>query len=61
MYHVVIFCNPVEVENHHFIMAEVGNLEALVQNEGLDLDPLIGDGGAGPTIPKARQARHGGN
>ena len=50
-----------EVENHHFIMAEVGNLEALVQNEGLDLDPLIGDGGAGPTIPKARQARHGGN
>jgi hypothetical protein len=26
----------VEVENHHFIMAEVGNLEALVQNDGLD-------------------------
>ena len=25
-----------EVENHHFTMAEVGNFEALVQNEGLD-------------------------
>ena len=25
-----------EVENHHFIVAEVRNFEALVQNEGLD-------------------------
>ena len=27
---------PLEVENHHFIMAEGRNFETLVQNEGLD-------------------------
>ena len=32
----MIFRNSLEVENHHFIMAEVRNFETFLQNEGLE-------------------------
>ena len=34
--HFVVVRNPLGVENHHFLMAEVRNFLQCLQNEGLD-------------------------